>query len=144
MSLQAFLHKFNSADGKYAYTIDPLKYFNTRIAFAHGDTGSGSSTLQSAVSNVLNNLTGGLTGKFLNSSKGNMKTTGYPNIPSLATASLLEDTVGNTLDITYFTREGTLPELQFHQILKLKQLLELLLHIRWLFSQILKNFRLES
>lgn len=109
MSLQAFLNKFNSADGKYAYTIDPLKYFNTRIAFAHGDMGSGSSGLQSAVSNVLNNLTGGLTGKFMNAAKGNMKKDGYSDIPSLATASLLEDSVANTLDITYFTQEANLP-----------------------------------
>lgn len=109
MSLQAFLNKFNSADGKYAYTIDPLKYFNTRIAFAHGNMGSGSSALQNGISNILNNVTGGLVGKFKNAANGSMKKTGYPDIPSLASASLLEDTVGNTLDITYFTQEGTLP-----------------------------------
>lgn len=113
MSLQAFISKFNSADGKYAYTIDPLKYFNTRIAFAHGNMGGSSngvtSVLQNGISNVLNNVSGGLVGKFKNSANGNMKKDGYSDIPSLASATLLEDSTNNILDITYFTQEGTLP-----------------------------------
>jgi len=108
MSLQAFLNKFNSADGKYAYTIDPLKYFNTRIKFAHGEV-AGTSPLQSGISNVLNNLTGGILGKLKNSANGDMKKTGYGSIPELASASLLEDATNGELDITYFTQEGTLP-----------------------------------
>ena len=108
MSLQAFLNKFNSADGKYAYTIDPLKYFNTRIKFAHGEV-AGTSPLQTGISNVLNNLTGGILGKLKNSAKGDMKKTGYGSIPELASASLLEDATNGELDITYFTQEGNLP-----------------------------------
>ena len=110
MSLQAFLNKFNSADGKYAYTIDPVKYFNVRIRFAHGSV-SGTSALSRGISNVLNNISGGIIGKLKNSAKGNMQRTGYPTIPSLASASLLEDADNGALDITYFTQEGTLPSI---------------------------------
>lgn len=110
MSLQAFLNKFNSADGKYAYTIDPVKYFNARIKFAHGSV-SGTSALSKGISNVLNNVTGGIYGKLKNNSKGDMQKTGYPTIPSLASASLIEDAENGALDITYFTQEGTLPSI---------------------------------
>lgn len=110
MSLEAFLNKFNSADGKFAYTIDPLKYFNARISFAHGSV-SGSSALARGISSVLNNLTGGLIGKFKNAAGGGMQKNGYPNIPALASASLIDDASGGSLDITYFTQEGTLPSI---------------------------------
>lgn len=110
MSLEAFLNKFNSADGKYVYSIDPLKYFTIRISFAHGSV-TGSSALSRSISNLLNNVSGGLIGKFKNAAKGDMQKNGYPDIPSLASASLVDDASNGALDITYFIQEATLPHI---------------------------------
>lgn len=112
MSLEAFLNKFNSADGKYLYTIDPLKTFGVSVSFNVGNgnmSDSSGSLLQQGISNILNNVTGGIFGKAVGSSKGEMKKTGYPGIPEIATASLFADGSGNTMDLRYFVQEATLP-----------------------------------
>ena len=112
MSLEAFLNKFNSADGKFAYTIDPLKTFNVYVVFAHGDAiKGGGSPLQNGIRNVLNNATGGLVGKLANASNGKANQNGYPNIPALVNGSLITDGGGSMLDITFFTQEGTMPNI---------------------------------
>lgn len=112
MSLEAFLNKFNSPDGKYAYTIDPLKTFKAYIKFDNITiSGGGQSALQRGISGIMNSATGGLFGKMINSSKGSMSKDGYGNIPAIVTASLIDDVVGGSLDITYFTQEGTLPSM---------------------------------
>lgn len=114
MSLEAFLNKFNSADGKYLYTIDPLKTFGAKIAFNVGNgnmSNSSGTPLQSGINSLLNNLTGGLAGKFIASAKGEMKKSGYPGIPEIAADSLFADGSGNTMDIRYFVQEATLPSI---------------------------------
>lgn len=110
MSLEAFLNKFNSADGKYLYTIDPLKTFDVKIAFNAGNGGmSSDSPLQSGIKNILNNVTGGIAGKIAGSAKGSMKKDGYAGIPEVAAASLFADGSGNTMYLKYFVQEATLP-----------------------------------
>ena len=111
MSLEAFLNKFNNPDGKYAYSIDPLKTFKVYVQFNNGSVSGGGSqsALQRGITGALNSITGGLYGKALNSANGEMGK-GYPNIPAIADASLIAEGPG-ALDITYFTQEGTLPVL---------------------------------
>lgn len=115
MSLEAFLNKFNSADGKYMYSIDPLKTFDVTIDFGgFGDGMSGSasnSPLREGITNVLNNATGGIFGKAMNSSKSETPKSGQPNIPALATASLFSDGVGSKMNLKYFVQEATLPNI---------------------------------
>lgn len=109
MSLEAFLNKFNNADGKYAYAIDPYKYFNVYIKFNNGGaiTGGGNN----ALGNILNNVTGGLYSRVKNSSKSTLSKNGYPDIPTLINSSLITESAGGTFDITYFTQSGSLPKL---------------------------------
>jgi len=114
MSLEAFLNKFNSADGKFLYTIDPLKTFGVTIAFdvGNGNMSNGSgSPLQSGINSMLNNVSGGLFGKAVNAAKGDMKKDGYTGIPEIAAASLFGDGSGNIMDLKYFVQEATLPSI---------------------------------
>ena len=111
MSLEAFLNKFNSPDGKYAYTLYPLKTFKAYIKFNTGNvSGSENQTmLQRGISNLLNNATGGLFGKAINSAKGDISQNGIENIGKIANDSLITESYNGALDITYFTQSGTLP-----------------------------------
>ena len=115
MSLEAFLNKFNSPDGKYVYSLDPLKYFTVTMKLndesGAGYSGNNQTALQRGFNSVLNNATGGLFGKAMNSSKGTMKTSGYPNIGAVASDSLFEDGKNGVLDLTYFVQEATIPKI---------------------------------
>ena len=111
MSLETFLSKFNSPDGKYAYTIDPLKTFNVRVQFNTGSVGGGggSSPLMKGIASIVNSATGGLFNKIKNSSKSSISKDGHESIAALADASLIEDIDNGCLNLTYFTQEGTIP-----------------------------------
>ena len=114
MSLEAFLNKFNSADGKYLYSIDPLKTFGVTVAFNVGNgnmSNSSGTPLQAGINNVLNNITGGIYGKLKGSAKGGMSKNGYSSIPEIAAASLFGDGSGNSMDLRYFVQEATLPSI---------------------------------
>ena len=119
MSLEAFLNNFNSVDGKYLYTIDPLKTFDVNIIFdseciseGSADNSGGSiGPLGNKISNLANNITGGLFGKALNSSKSSMSS-GYSDIPSIAAASLFSDGNCTSMNLRYFVQKVTLPNLK--------------------------------
>lgn len=115
MSLEAFLNKFNSADGKYVYSIDPYKYFTVTVKLndegGDGYSGNTQTALQRGFNSMLNNATGGLFGKVMNSSKSTMKTDGYSSIGAVASDSLFEDGSNGVLDLTYFTQEATIPKI---------------------------------
>ena len=110
MSLEEFLNKFNSADKKYVYSIDPLKTFDVYIDFPEGSIGGGGSPFRDSLNSVLNNVTGGLFGKAMNSSKSTMGE-GYGNILEIAAASLFSDGNGSTMNLKYFVQEATLPNI---------------------------------
>lgn len=110
MSLESFLNKFNSPDGKYAYSIDPYKYFNATIKFNVGGSVNGAgSALMRGVESILNNATAGIYGKLRNSSKSTISQKGHFGIPDVINSSLITDGSNGALDITYFTQAGTLP-----------------------------------
>ena len=115
MSLEAFLNKFNSPDGKYAYAIDPLKTFKVYVKFNTGSTGAGgggsSSPLIKGIQSIVNNATGGLFNRLANSSKSTISKDGHADIASLVGQSLIDDGSGNMLDLTYFTQEGIIPQI---------------------------------
>ena len=73
-SLQGFLQKFNSAEGLFADTIDPLNTFDVQFYFwpmikppkkPKGPWNMAKSALVNGVSNIANNATGGLLGQIM-------------------------------------------------------------------------------
>lgn len=79
-SLQDFLSKFSSSDGKWISQIDPYSFFDVTIKFYPTINASNSkngwldnltdsmkSTAMAATKNLTNNLTGGLLGSLMNS-----------------------------------------------------------------------------
>jgi len=78
-NLKGFLSKFNSSEGLYVNTIDPLHTFDVTMSFypmiGGGEESVGTlkkignaivSAAQGAVRNASNNLTGGLVGSLMN------------------------------------------------------------------------------
>lgn len=71
-SLKGFLSKFNSSEGNYINTIDPLNTFDVSMAFYPMLTGSGKKknkllqAVAGATKNLLNNVTGGILGSIMN------------------------------------------------------------------------------
>ena len=112
MSLESFLNKFNSPDGKYAYTIDPYKYFNATIKFDNGgNVNGGPSALQHGIESILNNVTAGIYSRVRNTSKSTISQNGHGSIQDVVNGSLIEDESNGALDVTYFAQSGTLPSI---------------------------------
>jgi hypothetical protein len=139
-SLQDFLSKFSSSDGKWVDTIDPFATFDLTMKLypappakkeKKGMLDKLGDSLVSAAKNAVNNLTGGLIGSLMNSKVDVEKLHDSFDKPHeetfleyLASASLLvgaEDWIGESagqvvrpleLQLGLYCQEATIPNLE--------------------------------
>ena len=138
-TLEQFLSKFGSSEGKYVNQINPLNTFDVDVIFEPGNEFTSQSlsskilgilgtAATSAIKNIGNNITGGLLGSLLNKTNFDTEKSGFNDkgkhtfLEYLAKANLIvggenwfnstQTTSPLTLQLGFYTQSITIPKLK--------------------------------